>query len=261
MRQIYGLLQILICLLIFGGSTYLVLYFVGGLPSSNLSDWADFATAISVSLSIISVIYIYLTYRSQVKMSSVVQFESTFFQWYQIHTQIYTEMQSEIDDCVDKVILPKLLTAEFDNLKVFEELAQDSIDRPLHRYYRSIYQLLKYIKLSPILSGYEQRKKYYDIVQSNMTDNELLLILCFVLGDKNRDKPVFGGWWKEFINKKMSFKDLVDEGHILKNCFVPDDLLLKRMIPIVRKSFPQTALSSFHFFIETDEQSQDPEVE
>lgn len=250
MRQIYGLLQILLCLLIFGGSTFLLLHFVGGLPSTKLEDWANFATAVSVSLSIISVIYIYLTYRSQVRMSSVVQFESTFFQWYQIHTNMYKEMQSQIDECVDNVILPKLLTAKFEDLTVFEELVRNNnVDRPLHRYYRSMYQLLKYIKLSPILSGYKQRKKYYDIIQSNMSDKELLLFLCFVLGDENRDKHVFGGCWEEFWNMKLTFKELVDEGHILKNCFVPDDSLLKRMTPIVRKSFPHTAVRSFHFLL------------
>lgn len=116
--------------------------------------------------------------------------------------------------------------------------------RHLHMYYRSLFQLFKYIKLSPILSGYSQRKKYYDIIQSNMSDTELLLFLCFVLGGENRDKKIFG-----LLGSKQSFKDLIDEGHVLKNCYVPDEALLRRMTPILRQSFPKTAIKSFHFFL------------
>lgn len=248
MRQLYGLLQVLLCLLIFGGSIFIIRHYVGELPSSKISDWADFATAIGVSLSVISVIYIYLTYRSQVKMSSVVQFESTFFQWYQIHTDMYTKMQPQIDECLNSVVLPHLMNAQYEDLSVFQELAQQNITRPLHRYYRSMFQLLKYIKLSPILSGYKQRKKYYDIIQSNMTDNELLLLLCFVLGDVNREKKVIGNFWRLLFCNKLSFQELVDQSHILKNCYVPDELLQKRMTPIIRHNFPKTA-PSFHFFV------------
>lgn len=245
MKNQYAIIQILLCIAIVGGSILILFHYVGGYPFSQLVDWANFATYLSVSLSIISVIYIFLTYRSQISMSSIVQFESTFFQWYQIHMDLMKRIQPEIDACVSNTILPKLNAADFQDLGVFEELAHKGIERPLHMYYRSLFQLFKYIKLSPILSGYSQRKKYYDIIQSNMSDTELLLFLCFVLGDENRDKKIFG----QFGNK-MSFKDLIDEGHVLKNCYVSDEALLRRMTPIVRRSFPKTAIKSFHFFVE-----------
>jgi len=236
------LIPIILCVAVIGGS---ILFLITGYPYKELQDWANFATYLGVSLSIISVVFIYLTYQSQVTMSSVLQFESTFFQWYQIHTELQKDLKAQIAESVQSLIIPKLKSAEFVNLDIFESLAQDEIARPLHRYYRSMYQLFKYIKLSPILSSYKQRKKYYDIIQSNMSDDELILFLCFVLGDYNRDKKVIQSGFQ-----KISFKELVDEGHILKNCYVEDVKLLKRMLIIVRSNFPKTAIKSFHFFTE-----------
>ena len=236
------IIPIFLCVAIIGGS---IVFLITGYPYKELQDWANFATYLGVSLSIISVVFIYLTYQSQVTMSSILQFESTFFQWYQIHTDLQKDLKTQIVECVRDVVIPKLISAEFVNLDVFESLAQEEIARPLHRYYRSMYQLIKYIKLSPILSNYKHRKKYYDIIQSNMSDEELILFLCFVLGDENREKRVIKSGFR-----KISFKDLVDEGHILKNSYVEDPKLLKRMLTIVRNNFPKTAIKSFHFFTE-----------
>lgn len=248
MRLFWGIVHIILCVAIVCGSILLLGHYVGKYTYSTLGEWANFATYLSLSLSVISVIYIFLTYWSQIKMSSVIQFESTFFQWYQTHNDLIKDLKSQIDECVDKTIIPSLTGANLTNLKIFEQIAQKEIDRPLLRYYRSMYQLLKYIKLSPILSGFEQRKKYYDIIQSNMSDNELILFLCFVLGDKNRDKKVFGTW-----HNRMSFKELIDEAHVLKNCY-PGEELLRPMTPIVRKNFPKTA-DSFYFFKEGQQPS------
>lgn len=236
------LIPIILCVVIIAGS---IIFLITGYPYDKLQDWANFATYLGVSLSIISVVFIYLTYQSQVTMSSVLQFESTFFQWYQVHTELQKDLKSQITKCIKEVVIPRLKSQDLISIDIFESLAQNEIERPLHRYYRSMYQLIKYIKLSPILSNYKQRKKYYDIIQSNMSDDELILFLCFVLGDSNRDKKVIKDGFK-----KISFKDLVDEGHILKNSYVEDPKLLKHLLPIVRNNFPETALKSFHFFTE-----------
>lgn len=241
-RFLNEIIPLILCSLIIGGSIGILMFYVKDYPSENLTDWANFATYLSVSLSLISVFFIYLTYRNQVRMSSVLQFESTFFQWYQLHNELLRDLKPQIDESVSRQILQRLEESDFKDLSVFEELAQKEISRPLHRYYRSMYHLFKYIKLSPILSNNEQRKKYYDIIQSNMSDNELVIFLCFVLGDVNRDKAVFGTF------NRQSFKDLIDEGHIMKNCYVPNEELLIRMTPLVRACFPKTAVKSFHFF-------------
>ncbi|MDE6006218.1 MAG: hypothetical protein K2G67_01510 [Muribaculaceae bacterium] len=157
------IIPIILCIAIIGGS---IVFFITDYPYKELEDWANLATYLGVSLSVISVVFIYLTYQSQTTMSSILQFESTFFQWYQLHIELQKELKNQIAECVQRIVIPKLMSAEIINLKTFESLAQDSIARPLHSYYRSIYQLIKYIKLSSILSSYKQRKKYYDILLS-----------------------------------------------------------------------------------------------
>lgn len=102
-------------------------HYVGKYTYSTLGEWANFATYLSLSLSVISVIYIFLTYWSQIKMSSVIQFESTFFQWYQIHNDLIKDLKSQIDECVDKTIIPSLTGANLTNLKIFEQIAQKEI--------------------------------------------------------------------------------------------------------------------------------------
>lgn len=53
-------------------------YFNGPI-STDIDDWAGFATFCGFSLSLISIIFIFMTYRSQQELSSILQFESSFF--------------------------------------------------------------------------------------------------------------------------------------------------------------------------------------
>ena len=55
-------------------------YFNGPI-STDIDDWAGFATFCGFSLSLISIIFIFMTYRSQQELSSILQFESSFFHW------------------------------------------------------------------------------------------------------------------------------------------------------------------------------------
>lgn len=237
-RELY---PILLCIFIIALSIIILLHFVHDYPSSKLNDWANFATYLGISMSLISAIFIYLTYRSQTNMSSILQFESTFFQWYQVHNQLLEDLKPAISECVQDIIIPKLRKDKLENLTAFEDLAQKEIPRPIHRYYKSTYQLLRYIQVSPILSYYSQRKKYFDIIQAHLTDDELIVLLCFVLGDVNRDKTIINK-----ISHSYTFKDIVDKSHFLKNCYIEENLRTK-ITPIIRQNFPQTA-NSFHFF-------------
>ncbi len=93
MRLFWGIVHIILCVAIVCGSILLLGHYVGKYTYSTLGEWANFATYLSLSISVISVIYIFLTYWSQIKMSSVIQFESTFFQWYQIHNDLIKDLK------------------------------------------------------------------------------------------------------------------------------------------------------------------------
>lgn len=221
-------------------------YYFHGNPSDNIADWASFATYLGLSLSLISVFFIFLTYRSQTNMSTVLQFESTFFQWFHLHRQLCGELSKEIDYFADNIAL-KFIKNESKNFTInkFKNAANDEKCRNIIRYYRDLYQILKYIYLSPILENDEQRKKYYDIVQAQMTDSELITTLFLLLSDKNlKDKRVL---------KNISFLELADKAHLFKNLYYSKtETNFDNFVSFMRKKFPLTAKHSFHFLIIED---------
>ena len=76
-------------------------YFNGPI-STDIDDWAGFATFCGFSLSLISIIFIFMTYRSQQELSSILQFESSFFQWLEMHNSIYNECKVDIEKYYDE---------------------------------------------------------------------------------------------------------------------------------------------------------------
>ena len=45
-----------------------------------------------------------MTYRSQQELSSILQFESSFFQWLEMHNSIYNECKVDIEKYYDEVV-------------------------------------------------------------------------------------------------------------------------------------------------------------
>lgn len=209
--------------------------------STKLENWAHAATYLGLSFSIISIVLIYITYRSQVKMSAVLQFESTFFQWHQIHISLYEDLQYDINLFADLEVINFIQSKSKFDISDFQIQEDTEMSRKVIIYYRSLYSMMKYIYLSDILNTYEMKKKYYDIIQSRMTDNELIVILYLLFIDKN-------------INNtrvlSISFKDLLDEAHFFKNLYYSDkNKNFEEFVFFVRKMFPKTAEKSFHFMV------------
>lgn len=219
-----------------------VFYFITftGSLSNDSGVWADFATFFGLSFSFISAIFIYLTYRSQTIMSSTLQFESIFFQWHQQHREIYKSLSNEIS-VFSEIVAYNFIQQHKGKLKIedFQNHSNDSEHRNIIRYYRSLYQIMKYIHLTPILDNEEQRKKYFDIIQAQMTDEELNTFLFLLFSDKNlNDKRVL---------KTCSLLELVDSYHLFKNFYYPaSEDNFTYIVEFMCSQFPQTK-NSFHF--------------
>lgn len=208
-----------------------------GWPSEKIGDWADAATYFGLITSILSILFIILTYKSQIKTSALLQFESAFFQWYQIHINLAKDLSKSINSFAENTIKPFMQDKTDFNICCFMNHENPNDTRNIARYYRSLYSMMKYIYLNDILDSYEKKKKYYDIIQSRMTDNELLVILYLLLSDK------------EFNNtdylKNKSYKDLLDEAHIFKNLyyskknknFISFAFFMGELFPKTKKSF------------------------
>lgn len=124
-------------------------------------------------------------------------------------------------------------------IKDFRNDSDDSVHRDVIRYYRSLYHLMKYIHLSPILQKEEQKKKYFDIIQAQMTDDELNTVLYLLLADEwVNDKRVL---------KTCSLLELVDKNHLFKNIYYPKtEENFNDFVEFMHKTFVETK-NSFHF--------------
>ena len=187
------------------------IHFRGVLSSQN-ADWAAFSTYLGLSFSILSVLLVYLTYRSQMRLSAVLQFESVFFQWHEQHRSVYRNLESEIQKFSDQVVLPFIREHKGGfSVDTFLENSDDSNQREVMRYYRSLYHIMKYVHLSPILDGEDKKKKMYiDIIQAQMSDEELNTAFYLLMTDK----------WK--YSKKVlgcSLIEMVDKYHLFKNFY------------------------------------------
>lgn len=220
----------------------IILYFntFTGTLSTESKVWADFATFFSLSFSFISAVFIFLTYRSQTSMSSILQFESIFFQWHQQHRNIYKSLAPQIKDFSENVAM-RFVRRHKGTFKVedFQNFSDDSQHRDVIRYYRSLYHLMKYIHLSPILFEREQKKKYFDIIQAQMTDEELNTVLFLLFADN---------WLQsKRVLKTCSLLELVDRYHLLKNFYYEEsEDNYKEFTLFMYEQLPETQ-NSFHF--------------
>ena len=178
-------------------------------PSKSIGDWASTATYFSLIPSTLTILFIILTYRSQINTSAILQFESAFFQWYQIHIGLSGNLKKEIDDFADNTIIPLIKSMETFQISAFKDIEDQEKTRNISRYYRSLYSMIKYIHLNrKVLTTYESRKKYYDIIQSRMTDNELYVVLYLLLCDKRIDET-------KDLNG-VTYMEVLDEAHLFK---------------------------------------------
>lgn len=214
-------------------------------PSENIDDWASAATYLSLVPSTFTILFIILTYKSQISTSAILQFESAFFQWYQIHIELTGKLNEEIDSFANGTIIPLIKSMETFQISAFKNIEDQEKTRNISRYYRSLYSMIKYIHLNrKVLTTYESRKKYYDIIQSRMTDNELFVVLYLLLCDKRIDE-------KEYLNG-VTYMEVLDEAHLFKNLFYSkNNNNFQEFANFMISQFKKTAESkSFRFFQE-----------
>lgn len=91
-------------------------------------------------------------------MSAVLQFESSFFQWYQIHIGLCSDLMKDIDGFAQNEV-EKFITSKLHfKISDFKNHENTIETRNVVRYYRSLYSMMKYIYLSDILTTYELKR-------------------------------------------------------------------------------------------------------
>ena len=202
----------------------------------NLDQWASFATYTSLGLSITTVIFVLMTYQIQSKSSTVLQFDSTFFQWMGIFLDAVSKDKEHFQKFVDERAkdllegIDETFTGNFSATHMDEE-------RTCVRHYKVLYQILRYIHTSEIIHGNE-KKKYVDIIQSQLTDEQLLTFFVLLLMDKEKNNERVLG---------ISLMKLMDKYHFFKNLYFPTNK--ESLGKFLCTNFPETK-NSFHWFKE-----------
>lgn len=224
----------------------LLCHFFGHNLFAKVETWAYTATYLGLGLSLISVAFIYLTYNSQTTMASVLQFESVFFQWMQSHNDLRNSLRSEIHTIAEQC---KTNLKDFTGTELTFQHFENTINeydptlRRIMPFYRSLYSMLKYINNSTLIPEYRQKKKYYDILQSQMGDDEYMVIFNIAMADPNlqSDKS------REVLSQ-VTLLDLLDKTHILKNLYyTPEDANYDILRTFIHDNLPRT-FNSAHFF-------------
>ena len=189
------ILPIFTLIAVFAITAYVINFHNSGI-SNDTSHWGTFGDYIGGVLgtvfSFTSVLLIYLTFKKQQETSVLQQFESTFFSLLAVQREM---MKSVTGKVITRNGLKKTYSGANFFEVLFEELYVDFLflecttieeERAkmcklygerfyeagplLGPYYRHLYHFLKYTETSDI--G-KKKKKYMDIVQSQMSDAEL----------------------------------------------------------------------------------------
>ncbi len=227
MKKIQWIKVLITIAIILCGSAVLIYYktFHQFGISKTTSDWSNFGNyvtgAVGSVLSFFSIFLIYLTYRNQVKNSILQQFETTFFNLLQNQREIVKSIKNYI--YTDKVVVDTMkykaeeyfemiagiLNSHFDASpgKFINEMGDDlsllenkeqtfkrinkiydetyrGKEAVLGHYFRHLYHIIKYVSESEI----QNKKKYIDIIQAQMNDNELYVTFYNCISIYGKDK-------------------------------------------------------------------------
>ena len=195
-------------------------------PSQDPNDWATFATFISGTvgtvIGLVSIILLYQTLIRQTELSRLQQFETSFFSLLENQQKIVKSMIINDDSKVflsggrnynDRTGL-KLIAIYlkgkleisngylFEGKRIYAKPQTDSITQwealinqeyatvyqeyqvQLGHYFRHLYHIVKYVKDGKI----DNPQKYIDIVQAQMSDDELFLTMMNVISNIGNKK-------------------------------------------------------------------------
>lgn len=168
--------------------------------SDQTNNWGTFGDyiggVVGTIFSFTGVVLIYLTFKRQQETSVLQQFETTFFNLLNIQREMMKSVKGKFNGFNGEIVLEggdffekfsQLLLSDYmffpkqgskeQTRKLICEYYEDRFADPgptLGPYYRHLYHFLKYTNSSEI---YGKKKKYMDIIQSQMSDAELYCLL------------------------------------------------------------------------------------
>jgi hypothetical protein len=203
--------------------------------SSDPANWGVFGDyfggILGALFNILSVFLIYLTFKRQEDYSHIERFETTFFNLLDNQRDIVKTLSGriEVDNAGPKLKNGYEFIADFSYLIYIkiETIFDDTLDKEsiqmdlsikyisvyddytanLGHYFRHLYHLVKYTDDSLI----EKKQKYIDIIQAQMTDDELYINFYNSISDLGCEKflPLLGKYC--FFENIRSMSEMFDK--------------------------------------------------
>lgn len=198
-------------------------------------------------LSFFSVILIYATYKNQVENSVLQQFETTFFNLLSNQREILKSLSGNFiidkwldndyeakkaEDYISAVAneifsrfdgkhknmiykdsegktMPNIADTTDENEKIIDTIylnIYDGKESELGHYFRHLYHIVKYVHESKI----NDKKKYIDIIQAQMSDDELYVTFYNCIAEYGRKK------FRPLLDAYSFFENISNKGDIFK---------------------------------------------
>lgn len=195
--------------------------------SVDPSEWGQFGDFIGGVLNpifgLISVVLVAATLRSQTHAASKQAFENQLFTLLNLHQLVLSSIDRKTSsdivktgrDCFRLFYKKIIKTSKTNNVPILTAyhmfLKEDGWE--IEHYYRTVYHLFKHVKdgHKEILASDSEQKKYYDIIKSQLSQYELVLLWLNING-------INKGNWESILNEKnANLFEHLNKAHLIDN--------------------------------------------
>ncbi len=200
----YGIAGIVILLILFA------MNFRKSDISTSVAEWGQFGDYMGGLLNplfgLISVVLVAATLRSQTQAARLQAFENQFYALIELHASIVQSIDRKMKDktimhgrdCFRLFYRKIVRISQTDNVSMSTAYQRflESDGWEIEHYFRTVYHLFKHVKdgAAQIEATESQRKRYYDLIKSQISQYELVLLWLNV-------QSINKGNWETILNE------------------------------------------------------------
>lgn len=181
--------------------------------SSQVAEWGQFGDYMGGLLNplfgLISLVLVAATLRSQTQAAKLQAFENQFFSLLQMHNDIVQSIDRKMTDktimhgrdCFRLFYRKIVATSQRDRVPMATSYQKfiETDGWEIEHYYRTVYHLFKHVKEghNQIEATELQQKRYYDLIKSQISQYELVLLWLNV-------QSINKGNWDAIVNEPLA---------------------------------------------------------
>ena len=181
--------------------------------SSQVAEWGQFGDYMGGLLNplfgLISLVLVAATLRNQTQAAKLQAFENQFFVLLQMHNDIVQSIDRKMKDktimhgrdCFRMFYRKIVATSQRDRVPMATAYQKfiETDGWEIEHYFRTVYHLFKYVKEGhhQIEANESQQKRYYDLIKSQISQYELVLLWLNV-------QSINKGNWDAIVNEPLA---------------------------------------------------------